>query len=350
MEAHDQAQMRPVLERHSIPLAEVGDGGPLAMVMAEPKRMDNLLEMARNHYSGPILSVADSLSEYWLARNNNPYLDEIFAVADYLGSSGVYMLNISYEWSCTSAIGPDLHRTGNRLLRTLDWPLDGLGRNVIVARMQGEVGSYDSVTWPGFSGVLTGMAPGRFSAAINQPPMRRRSGLYALDWGIERLRMWRENALPPVHLLRQVFDQCKNFEEAFDVLTTEPIAMPAFFTLSGISTRENALIERTPDEVSYQIGPNAIANHWKNLNIRSYGRGYDSRNRLTQMDSVRYDVPNNFTWVTPPILNPTTRLSVIANASEGDLQVLGWEKGPDSQKSDLPLPATLVYESSVVDQ
>lgn len=346
MEPRDKA---PMSARPVIPLVDVGDAGPLGLVKAEPERMAALLDVAQAHYSGPVLSIADRLSEYWMARNDNPYLEEILNVADYLGDPGIFMLNMSYEWSCTSAIGPDLERTGNRLLRTLDWPLDGLGRNVIVARMRGEAGSYDAVTWPGFSGVLTAMAPGRFSAAINQPPLRKRSRIFPIDWGLERVRMWREDALPPVHLLRQVFDQCESFDEAFDVLTTEPIAMPAFFTLSGIGTRENALIERTPDEVSFQIGPNAIANHWRNLKIPSYGRGIGSQARLKKMDEFRYDTANNFTWVVPPILNPTTRLSVIANAAEGSLQVLGWEREFGAGKNELPVPATQVYDSDAID-
>ncbi len=346
MEPRDQDQMKQTRKRKVIPLVDVGVGGALAMAKAEPERLAAILKCATSHYSTPVLYLADRASEYWMARNDNPYLDEIFAVSEYAGYPGVYLLNNSYEWSCTSSIGPDIHRTGNRLLRTLDWTMDGLGENVIIARMMGEEGAYDAVTWPGFSGVLTAMAPGRFSAAINQPPMKKWSKIYPLDWIVNRVHMWREQTLPPVHLLRQVFDQCRNFEEALDVLISEPIAMPVFITLSGIGPRENALIERTPYEASYQIGPNAIANHWKNLEIDSYKRGFLSEERLIQMDGLRYDTPNTFGWVTAPILNPTTRLSVIANAAEGHLEVLGWEREQGAKKFDLPVPATTVYNSA----
>jgi hypothetical protein len=347
MEPRDQKQVRQVRTRNAIPLVDVGDGGPLGTAKAEPERLARILRIATKHYGAPVLSIADQLADYWMGRNNNPYHDEIFNVAEYVGRPGAYLLNNSFEWSCTAAIGPDIHRTGNRMLRTLDWPMDGLGANVIVARVPGEEGPYDAVTWPGFSGVLTAMAPGRFSAAINQPPMRSWTRAYPVDWIVNRVQMWRNISLPPVHLLRQVFDHCKNFEEALEVLSSEPIAMPAFFTLSGIGPRENALIERTPFEATVQIGPNAITNHWKNMTISSYKRGVLSPERLTQMDGLRYDTPNTFGWVTAPILNPTTRLSVIANAAEGHLKVLGWELEPGVKKFDLPVPATQVYDSEL---
>ena len=43
----------------------------------------------------------------------------------------------------------------------------------LVARHESPAGSWLNVTWPGFVGVLTGMAPGRFSIAYNQAPIRR---------------------------------------------------------------------------------------------------------------------------------------------------------------------------------
>ena len=46
----------------------------------------------------------------------------------------------------------------------------GLGRHVEVARMCGSGGDFDSVTWPGYAGVLTASARGRFAACINQAP------------------------------------------------------------------------------------------------------------------------------------------------------------------------------------
>ena len=41
--------------------------------------------------------------------------------------------------------------------------------------MQGPAGEFFNITWPGFVGALTAMAPWRFAAAINQAPLWRRT-------------------------------------------------------------------------------------------------------------------------------------------------------------------------------
>ncbi|MGY9106695.1 MAG: hypothetical protein ACKVG0_09220, partial [Alphaproteobacteria bacterium] len=43
------------------------------------------------------------------------------------------------------------------------------------------------------------------------------------------------------------------------------------------------------------------------------------------MDKNFKAAPNDFSWVTPPILNTATRLAVVANAQAGTLMVQGWE-------------------------
>lgn len=53
---------------------------------------------------------------------------------------------------------------------------------VEVARQRGVAVDFRSVTWPGFDGLLTAVAPGRFAASINQAPMRRRTRVRWLLW------------------------------------------------------------------------------------------------------------------------------------------------------------------------
>ena len=107
-------------------------------------------------------------------------------IAAPLDFSGVWLLNASYQWGCTS-----LAREQDGvpwLVRTLDWPFIGLGRYVEVAHMRGDCGDFFSVTWPGYVGALTAMAPLRFAACVNQAPMRRRTAhrwLRAYDFARE---------------------------------------------------------------------------------------------------------------------------------------------------------------------
>ena len=179
MEARDRLDNQPL---PAIPLIETGGEGPVGLATREPARLRDIVRHGAKKYRFGILPIGDRLSEYWLGRNRNPYLEELHAVADLApGQNGIYMLNLSYEWSCTVAVGRDPSGAGNRMLRTLDWPLDGLGRDVVVARFEGTEGRYDAVTWPGFVGIATAMAPGRFSAAINptlcRVPLYLRPGL-----------------------------------------------------------------------------------------------------------------------------------------------------------------------------
>lgn len=313
----------------------------MAVLDAEPDRLATIISIARRHYGRIALRMGDSATRQWLTRNRNPYAGEIAEVARRVAVPGAYLLNLSYEWSCTTGTAPDPRRGGNRMLRTLDWPLAGLGRNVVVARQDGGAGPYFTMTWPGFVGVLTAMAPGRFSAAINQPPMRKTTRSCWFDWAINRTGVWRHSALPPSHLLRRVFDRCRTYAEAKAALTGEDLCLPAFFILSGVAPDEGCVIERLERRAAVHDGPAAIANHWLSFREPGRDRGTDSSGRLAMMRSVLEAGTANdeFAWVAPPILNDTTRLAVVANASAGTLRVQGWESdGPATRVFSVPEP------------
>lgn len=308
-----------------IPLIEAGGQGSLPALDAAPERLAELVASARRRYGPMAMRAADLASRRWLEKTANPYLGEIAGVAARIGEPGVYMLNLSYEWSCTAGVGPDPAAPGNRLLRTLDWPLDGLGLTVVVSRHQTAAGGYCNVTWPGFAGITTAMAPGRFAAAINQPPMRWTSPVMVVDWLANRLGIWRQGGLPPVHLLRKVFDECRTYAEAKEMLSTIPICLPAFFSLSGLAPGECCAIERLETRAAVRDGPASTANHWICFQVPGRARGSDSVGRWQQMESVRGAAIPDFSWVRPPILNAATRVAVIANAQAGRLTVQGWE-------------------------
>jgi len=313
-----------------IPYFDIAEGGPVDLCGLAPERLESLIEAGRAHYGSAALAVGDGISRSWLTKARNPYVEEIDRVAETVGTAGAFLLNLSYEWTCTTGIGRDPSGRGNRLLRTLDWPLDGLGRNVVVARQAGPAGNYFSATWPGFTGVLTAMAHGRFSAAINQPPMRRWTPSCWFDWVINRGRTWQSRALPPVHLLRRVFETCASFDDALRLLSEMPLALPAFFTLSGNGADEGAVIERDETRAWVRRSPSAAANHWLDGgNPGDRMRGEDSPGRLSLMERLRDGTGDGFDWVQPPILNATTRLAVVANANTGTFVVRGYERdGP----------------------
>ena len=96
--------------------------------------------------------------------------------------------------------------------------------------------------------MLTGSAPGRFAAAINQPPLPLPGWGRAAGWPTARARVWRSRAMPPSHLLRLAFDTCGNFDEAVTLLRRTPICIPTIFTVAGTRSAEALVIERTANE------------------------------------------------------------------------------------------------------
>src|SRR5262249_29684790 len=158
-----------------------------------------------------------------------------------------------------------------------------------------------TLTWPGYTGLLQGMAPGRFSAALNQAPMRNRLGLFHLDWALTRRRVWSMTHLTPAHLLREVFETAPSFEHAKRMLIERPIATPAIFSLAGVRPSETVIIERTETEARVHDGSNVAANHWQAPGWRGHQRGSDSAGRACRMHAVSADYDPEFRWVEKPI-------------------------------------------------
>jgi hypothetical protein len=180
------------------------------------------------------------------------------------------------------------------------------------------------------------MAPQRFSAALNQAPMRAPFGSFHLDWVVSRARVWRMPHVTPAHLLRQVFETAKTFAEAKRMLIERPIATPTIFSLAGVKPVETAVIERTETEACVHEGGNVAANHWQAAGWRGHQRGNDSAGRACRMHTVSTAFDPELSWLVPPILNCNTRLVMIADAAEGRLIARGIEaRRPATETLDL---------------
>jgi hypothetical protein len=299
----------------------------------------------------------DAVTRAWLRRSRSPYVAEAGAIAEGLGFPGIWFLNGCYQWGCTALAREEAGAPW--LARTLDWPFPGLGRHLEVARMRGPAGEYDNVTWPGYVGVLTASAPGRFAAAINQAPMWRRTQrpwLRPLDLALNALHTWGVRFIPPDHLLRQTFETCRSYAEAKQRLETTPIARPVIYTLVGCARDERCVIERTEEGFSTRTEQTAAANDWlaatppwearvcaSAMLSRSYEEtAANSRTRREQISAFAGDVARGgFAWVTPPVLNAYTRLAVEMCPALGRLRAVGYE---NADGGELSRPATLVCE------
>ena len=345
-----------------IPVVDARSGGPIRHASEAHLRaralgedcltwLPNLVRM--------LLPAMDAATRGWLRRSSSPYVTEVEAIAAALGFPGIWFLNGSYEWGCT-ALARD-QDGAPWLARTLDWPFPGLGRYVEVVRMRGEAGDFFNVTWPGYVGTLTASAPGRFAAAINQAPLWRRTRkpwLRPMDIALNAIRTWGIHGFPPDHLLRQVFETCRNFDDAKRRLETTPIARPVIFTLVGCEAGERCVIERTEDGFVTRAQETSAANDWLRstppwearvssavMMTRSYEEAAaNSRLRRETLATWQNSFEHpGFAWVTPPILNPFTRIAVEMCPANGTLRVAGYE---NETANDLPRQMTLLRDLS----
>lgn len=347
---------------NALPFIDLRGKTPVDLLRRYPDVARELIGSARRSYgtlaqlaSYPAFILADRMARRWLERNRNPYWHEIESFADIVESKGLIALNLSYEFGCTTGAW----RTDDSvsMLRVLDWPVARLGKLAMVVLQSSKAGDFYNITWPGTSGVFTGVAPGRFSAAINQAPSRRHNCGLVGDWLINCLHMRKGGGLPPAHLLRQVFEKAVSYAEAKILLMDTPLAVPAIFTLAGLQPGEGCIIERlehTGKVIELSAGQAVTcANHFQS-ELSQTGLGFrpreiDSAGRFKQSVSIGgHDLANDdFRFLQAPIINANTRLGVIANAASGRLMAQAYE-GSIPVTSVFNLPPQQDYDQQAV--
>ncbi len=319
------------------PAIPVIDGTPIDLLNRQLPAARALLAEARRRYTPRALDMADRLSRRWLAARDNPYLAEMDAMLALMGESGAHMLNLSYEWGCTTGLASD--GTGMRLLRTLDWPLTGLGRHVAVLRTEAPAGPVWSATWPGFSGTLTALAPGRFAVALNQVKSWHGRLPQVLAWPVKALRQWRSPHLPPAHLLRQVCETAPDYATAVRRLAETPVCQPVLFSIVGTAPDQGCVIERGRTGAFIHAAPVACANHWRFPGLKGRHPGplarADDRSAYVQASRSRLDAMTRrmtdengdmpLAWLSPPILTDDTRLACVLRPTPASLTLVGLE-------------------------
>jgi hypothetical protein len=319
-----------------------------------PQTPQLMRDVMRTHWALPIAVVlGDGMSRRWLVRHDNPFLPDIARTAKAVGRRGGYFFNICYEWACSTSVAPDPAGKGPRMIRVLDWELKGMGYHQVVAEQRGPAGAYYNLTWPGYAGVVTGMAPGRFAAAINQGPRRP---IYKNFWLNEIAARWtmlraKPGSIPATHLLRIAFETATNFSEAVAQLmdTSRRIATPAIFILSGVRANEAAIVEAVDNERRrHDLGnaPIGAANAWISSDLEGVALPparewagkvtpeQDSANRRAGACRLQ-DGPFTGAQSLPvPVLNSRTVMIAEMNAATGRLMV---------EALDSPAPGTLPH-------
>jgi hypothetical protein len=327
-----------------IPVIPVGRLPSLELCLRAPEGVRALVAEALSRRSHPLLPVAtrliDRLSQSWLARQPNPYLDEISQVAAAIGRPGAFFLNTVYEWACSTSVAADPAFGGARMIRVLDWGLSGIGRHVVVARHATAHGPFYSATWPGYAGVLTGMAPGRFAAAINQAPRVPALGYRVLDEIVTRLRVLRaRGTLPATHLLRRAFEKARDFAAALDILADErvDVAMPAIFAVAGTEPDQCCIVEALGTlrrlHPAAAGGACAAANQWLSSDLAGRPRNHalttgapttpeaNNAARARMIGALQRGAFAGAADLREPVLNSHTVMVVAANARRGEMTV-----------------------------
>ena len=345
----------------TIPVIDVRDGGPVRHARQHADAARALRDACLGIFPRaalPAVPALDWAARRWLMRSRSPYVAEVGAIAEALDFSGVWMLNASYQWGCTSRAFAE--EGASWIVRTLDWPFNGLGRHIAVTHMRGAGGDFYSATWPGYVGALTAMAPGRFAAAINQAPMWRRTvhpWLRPFDLAANAVNIFaRIDDIPPDQLLRHVFEICADYGSARRMLETTPVARPVIYMLIGCAPHEACVIERTETGFVTREDDTAAANDWVPSRPRWEGRigmerfllrSFDeataySRQRREALAAWDGAVTRElFDWVREPVLNPYTRIAVAMSAATGTLRIVGYDRSGDEL---LPEPVTQVRE------
>jgi hypothetical protein len=329
----------------AISVVDVGDGGALRHAALSSGRARALRDDCLTVFPRavtPFLPALDGAARHWLTRSGSPYVPEIAEIAATLGFPGVWLLNNSYQWGCTALAREE--EGVPWLARTLDWPFPGLGRHTDVVRAMGPAGEYLSVTWPGYAGVLTAMAPSRFAACINQAPMWRRTRqpwLRFYDLAANALHTWvNVRYVPPDQLLRQVFESCATYAAAKAMLENTPVARPVIYTLIGCAPGERCVIERTENGFVTREDKTSAANDWVPsrpnwearmsathfLSCSAEEAGARCRERHDALADWRGLLSRDgFDWLKPPVLNSYTRLAVTMSPGRAILRVAGYE-------------------------
>ena len=326
-----------------IPVFEVGLLPSADLCRQNLDRVRNLIDEALSRRSHLLLPLAtrllDQVSHSWLVRQASPYLEEIRQVASAVGQPGAYFLNTIYEWACSTSAAPDPGGPGARMIRVLDWGLSGIGAHVVIARHETRHGAFLNPTWPGYAGVVTAMAPGRFAAAINQGPRMPVLGINLIDGIVTHLQVLAaRDAVPAAHLLRRTFEDAADFERAVEILSDEAvaIAMPALFVIAGVEHEHCCVVEAwgSKRRVHY-AGTSAplglgVANQWLSPDLAGRARTVpgatthpevDNLARRTIVTELQRGAFNGASDLPEPVINRHTVMVVTANAREGEMTV-----------------------------
>lgn len=196
---------------------------------------------------------------------------ELDILAEVLGTTVPDLIVANSAYDLANGIGCTAFSVGAPAgpihARNLEWDFPGklLRRHTTVTRVQGRAGNYATVGWPGFFGVLTGVAPGRFSISVNfvqhdlesaAIPLARRAaaGFWPVSWAV-----------------RLALDEARSFADAVRFLREVQLLSPALFLVVGVKNFERVVIERSSSRSAVRTDRGALrlTNHYVTQRFKS---------------------------------------------------------------------------------
>jgi hypothetical protein len=167
--------------------------------------------------------------------------------------------NLLYEMSamgglCTS-VAFDAQGLGMVHARNMDWPLPQIRSRTILIDFDGPAGPFTAVTMPGYIGVLSAVAPGRFSATINSTLNQPWHG-----------RIPNFSGFAASFALRSVFESCEDYDDAIHTLLNTEVFSSFYVQVVGPKRGQAALVRMlrsgNHEVLKYAGKALGISNHW----------------------------------------------------------------------------------------
>lgn len=277
---------------------------------------------------GGIEQFQDSIMAYRNAYLPVEYASELTSIAHLLDVSeeAILVVNLYYDLvkfilGCT-AFAVDTEQ-GPLHARNLDWwtEMGLLSSATLVADFRGAAaGPFQVVAWPGFTGALSGVAPGRFAITLNAVSSNEPPAL----------------AAPITYLIRSTFETARTFAEAIDRLTSTEIASDCLLLVTGTRPGEMAVIERTPTRAALRFptsGYLIVTNDYLTLSSNTTSAGREQE--LQQTSCSRFDrtslllahhLPRNIAECFSILTDPAIRMRItvqqmVMSAAQGLLEV-----------------------------
>lgn len=191
-----------------------------AMLAAFPAGSQALADAARLRTKGRFMAEWRSAA----ARLGVPWRS--IALASITYDTAIITLGCSTAAIATSS--------GPILARNLDWwPEHELARASVAVRC----GHWLAATWPGFSGVVTGMSDRGFAVALNAVELHEPATL---------------TGYPVLLMLRRTLEDARDFEHAVTMLTETKLLSSCLLTVVGRRNEQRVVIERGPTKAAHR--------------------------------------------------------------------------------------------------